>query len=280
MTSVSGARAGSYYVGLLFCELELNGMQGYKDLLRKLIRRCGYDLVKNDIKHDRFPVEATDLDRQIGLLVAPYTMTSPERVWAVINSVKYIVANNIHGDFVECGVWRGGSAMAIAYKLKELGALDRQLWLYDTFSGMTAPSPMDVEAHSGKSAEALLEESTRADGNNIWCIATKEDVSNNILATGYASNKIRLVEGDILETLNREIPEKISMLRLDTDWYESTKKELQVLYPRLVSGGICIIDDYGHWRGSRTAVDEYFSENRINVLLHPIDATGRIFVKP
>lgn len=245
-----------------------------------MIRRCGYDLVRSDVKYDRFPVEATDMDKQIGLSVAPYTMTSPERVWAVINSVKYIVANNVDGDFVECGVWRGGSAMAIVYKLKELGILDRQLWLYDTFSGMTAPSQKDVEAQSGKNAKALLEETTKGDGNNIWCVASKEDVSANILATGYAASNIKLVEGDILETLNREIPEKISMLRLDTDWYESTKKELQVLYPRLVSGGVCIIDDYGYWRGSRAAVDEYFSENNINVLLHPIDATGRIFVKP
>jgi len=255
-------------------------MQGYKDVLKKLIRRCGFDLVRSNVERGRLPVEATDQDKQISLSVAPYTMTSPERVWAVISSVKYIVANNIHGDFVECGVWRGGSAMAIAYKLKELGVLDRQLWLYDTFSGMTAPSTKDVEAHSGKSAEALLEETTRGDGNNIWCVASKEDVLANILATGYIVNNIRFVEGDILETLNREIPEKISMLRLDTDWYESTKKELQVLYPRLVSGGVCIIDDYGHWRGSRMAVDEYFFENNINVLLHPIDATGRIFVKP
>lgn len=255
-------------------------MQSYKDILKKLIRRCGYDLVRRNVKHDRFPVEATDTDRQIALSVAPYTMTSPERVWSVINSVKYIVANDIHGDFVECGVWRGGSAMAIAYKLKELGVSDRTLWLYDTFSGLTTPSPKDIEAHSGKSAEALLEENAIENENNFLCTASKNEVSTNMLATGYAASNIRLIEGDVLETLNREVPEKIAMLRLDTDWYESTKKELQELYPRLANGGVCIIDDYGYWRGSRAAVDEYFSENKINVLLHPIDATGRIFLKP
>jgi len=253
-------------------------MQNFKKLFKKLIRRFGYDLVKSDIAH--LPVEATDQDKLIGHLIAPFTMTSPERIWSVINSVKYVVSNNLPGDFVECGVWRGGSAMCIAYKLKQLGILDRKIWLYDTYTGMTPPSNKDIEAYTGRSANDLLNKTAKDDGDNVWCIASKEDVSKNIFSTGYPMDNVMFIEGDVLDTLNISIPGQISLLRLDTDWYESTRKELHVLYPLLVSGGVCIIDDYGYWRGSRIAVDEYLLENNINVLLHPIDETGRIFIKP
>ncbi len=82
-----------------------------------------------------------------------------------------------------------------------------------------------------------------------------------------------------MDTIPKNVPEKISILRLDTDWYESTKHELNNLFPRLVSGGILIIDDYGHFQGSKKAVDEYFEENKISSFLFRIDYTGRLFVK-
>jgi O-methyltransferase len=249
-------------------------------IVSTMFQRAGNHLQRIYGGTDGFPVEASANDRLILQHVTPYTMTSPARVWAVINSVKYITASAIEGDIVECGVWRGGSAMAAAYKLKELGEEDRHIWLYDTFSGMTEPSSRDVEESSGKSAEALLHETRRSDGNNVWCIASINAVRENPIATGYPVSNLRFIAGDVLNTLDREVPERISLLRLDTDWYESTRKELQVLFPRLARGGVCIIDDYGHWRGSRMAVDEYLVENCINVLLSPIDQTGRIFLKP
>lgn len=242
-----------------------------------LLGHFGYQLNKK-INID-LPIEATDSDRGIYNCVMPYTMTSPLRIWALLSAVKYVVSKQLEGDFVECGVWRGGSAMAIAYQLLAIGKNDSRIWLYDTFSGMTPPTSEDVEAHSGQTASVLLKQTPKINGNNIWCIASKEDVLGNLDMTKYPPELIQTIQGDILETLDISAPDKISLLRLDTDWYASTKKELEVLYPRLVTGGVCIIDDYGHWAGARQAVDEYFVEHNINVLMHHVDTTARMFIK-
>jgi hypothetical protein len=102
-----------------------------------------------------------------------------------------------------------------------------------------------------------------------------------MMKTGYPVEKMHFVQGAVEKTLREhELPPSIAVLRLDTDWYESTKVEMEVLYPRLARGGVLMIDDYGHYAGSRRAVDEYFSEAGIVPLLQPIDYTGRIFVKP
>ena len=104
---------------------------------------------------------------------------------------------------------------------------------------------------------------------------------SNLFSTGYSQSQIHFIKGDVAETLenNSNIPNKISLLRLDTDWYESTKKELEVLFPRLVSGGVCIVDDYGHWNGARKAVDEYLAQLKIFPLIHVTNYTGRVCIK-
>jgi O-methyltransferase len=247
--------------------------------LRFVLSSFGYELVRRDAAK-AFPVEATPRDRQILELVQPYTMTTPERIWALLSAVKYVVANNIPGAFVECGVWRGGSAMAIAYALKDCSKTDRTLWLYDTFQGMTEPSLADVELATGRSASSLMQASKKAGERNVWCDSPLEEVRKNLLSTDFPMDHVQLVKGDVLQTLQVQVPEQISLLRLDTDWYQSTKFELEVLYPRLQRGGICIVDDYGYWGGSKKAVDEYFATNAIRALLHRIDDTGRMFIKP
>ena len=88
-----------------------------------------------------------------------------------------------------------------------------------------------------------------------------------------------LIEGKVEETIPGQAPGAISLLRLDTDWYESTAHELKYMYPALSAGGVLIIDDYGHWRGSREATDEYFSSHS-RVLLNRLDYSGRIAIKP
>ncbi len=182
-------------------------------------------------------------------------MTTAERVWALINSVRYVIDNDIEGDFVECGVWRGGSAMAMTFTLADLGAT-RQVWLYDTFAGMTQPTSLDVEATSGDPAARILSQTEKTEGRNAWCIASLADVQANMDPPAYSQDRIRFRAGDVAETLTEDLPSTIALLRLDTDWYESTKVELEILYPRLASGGVCIIDDYGALAGARKAVDE------------------------
>jgi O-methyltransferase len=204
-------------------------------------------------------------------------MTSPERLAALCIAVEYVVANSIEGAFVECGVWRGGSSMAAAWTLGLSQTFDMDMYLFDTFEGMSTPSREDVDTSTGRLAEELLSTSDRDE--EIWAYAPLEEVKANLERTGYPMDKVHLVRGMVEDTIPRTIPDQISLLRLDTDWYESTRHELTHLYPRLSNNGILIIDDYGAWAGARKAVDEYFALNEIRPFLSRIDSTGRIYVK-
>lgn len=206
------------------------------------------------------------------------TMTSVERMYALYRAILIIVRHEVPGDFVECGVWRGGSVMLMALTLAALGCTDRAIWLYDTFEGMPPPSDIDRDAH-GQTAQSLLQAEARSETSLIWSYAPREVVARNLARTGYPQQLLRFVEGKVEETAHKQRPEQIALLRLDTDWYESTRCELDVLYPRLVPGGALIIDDYGHWQGARRAVDEYFAGQRDPVVFHPIDYTGRLRFK-
>lgn len=208
----------------------------------------------------------------------PYTMTSIERLYAVHQAVNYIVDNAIPGDFVECGVWRGGASMMTALSLKARGITDRTLYLYDTFAGMTEPEAVDA-SYLGEDASVTWARSER-DGYNAWCYGAIEDVRENMGRTGYPEDRIVYVKGPVEETIPGTIPERIALLRLDTDWYASTRHELEHLYPRLSPLGVLILDDYGYWVGARKAVDEYVAEHRIPLLLTRSDHTGRMAVKP
>ncbi len=207
--------------------------------------------------------------------VRPFTMTSPERIAALCNSVEYICHNGIRGDIVECGVWRGGSILAAIQTLLRCDDRQRPVWLYDTFDGMTEPSSIDVD-FLGRDAKNLLEQEQRDDPNSIWCCSQLEQVRALLGTTGYPTQLINYVEGPVEQTIPAEMPRHIALLRLDTDWYDSTRHELVHLLPRLVPGGVLIIDDYGHWEGCRRAVDEFFREQQVPMLLNRIDYTGRI----
>lgn len=212
--------------------------------------------------------------------VEPYTMTSFERGVALYRAVRHIVREKVPGAFVECGVWRGGSAAIVLAALAAEGATDRDVWLYDTFSGMTEPSEADVDVH-GRAADVLMEsDSDDIDGSLVWARAELDVVKDCLARFDYPQDRLHYVVGDVRETLPTTQVGDIALLRLDTDFYDSTRVELETLYPRLVRHGVLIIDGYGHWRGCRAAVDEYFSQaNRRAPLLNAIDYTGRIAVK-
>jgi O-methyltransferase len=209
--------------------------------------------------------------------VRPYTMTSPERLASLCLAVEHVVASDVPGDFVECGVWRGGSSMAAAWTYQRLQKRDVDLHLFDTFSGMSEPSTEDVDLSTGKPARELLASSSR--DSQIWACATLKDVQANLMQTEYPANRLHFIQGKVEDTIPGRAPDRISLLRLDTDWYESTKHELTHLFPRLSPNGILIIDDYGAWAGARKAVDEYFAENGMRPFLSRIDVTGRILVR-
>jgi hypothetical protein len=243
--------------------------------VKRAIRRAmlsGDELLRE--KYPDFEPAHFDIVRQ----VQPYTITSPERIFSVIEATKYITRRRIPGAIVECGVWRGGSMMAAARTLQLLGETDRELYLFDTFEGMSAPTDLDVDL-AGQRAENLLAASDR-EGAGIWVYVSLEDVQKAVGTVGYPASRIHYVRGKVEDTIPANAPDQIALLRLDTDWYESTRHELEHLYPRLVSGGVIIIDDYGHWKGSRQATDEFIAANPDFGLLTRIDYTGRLAIKP
>jgi hypothetical protein len=232
---------------------------------------------------DPLLAHATAPDRQIVEGVLPYSMTGAARLLALVDAVRYCIARAIPGAFVECGVWRGGSVLAMILTLQELGIADRDIYLYDTFEGMTAPTEADISDLEG----SALEEWRRAAGTNTrpWNevfgrdVFSEESVRSLLLGTGYPEARLHLVRGRVEETLPARAPDELALLRLDTDWYQSTRHELVHLFPRLSKSGVLIVDDYGHWRGARQAVDEYLASQRLQLLLARVDYSARLAIK-
>lgn len=221
--------------------------------------------------------DAAPWQLDIATRVRPFTMTSPERIHATITAVEYIARQGIPGAIVECGVWKGGNMMAAALVLQHYSAI-RPLYLFDTFEGMTAPGAVDAD-HSGTPARLEYERLQKNPKKAQWCEAGIEEVRANMASTGYPADQLYFVKGQVELTLPSAAPKQIALLRLDTDWYASTRHELEHLYPLVASGGVVAIDDYGHWQGARRAVDEYLDRHNICCLLHRIDYTAREFVK-
>ena len=234
----------------------------------------GFDIVRYRPGESEYPVDFRDEEMSIIEVVRPWTMTSVERIYSLIQAVRYVSANGIEGAIVECGTWKGGSMAAVAKTLLQVHDLTRDLYLFDTFNGMTEPSPIDVD-YKGQQAVDVMREYSGFKCDD----APLKYVSDVLHETGYPRERIHFVQGPVEETIPDYAPQSVSLLRLDTDWYDSTKHELVHLFPRLSENGVIIIDDYGHWRGSRRACDEYFAQHHIPILLNRIDYTGRIALK-
>lgn len=187
--------------------------------------------------------------------------------------------NSLLGHFVECGVYKGGSALIITRTLKSMKITDRHIYLYDTYEGMTQPRDVDRKQGTETLASEMLAMTPKGNGENVWAFSSLEDVSHFVAQLDYPTNNFHLVKGDVMQTLEEELPDNISLLRLDTDWYESTKKELEKLYPLVTPGGVVIIDDYGHWSGSKLAVNQFLEEFSLNPLMNYIDYAGRLWIK-
>jgi O-methyltransferase len=245
-------------------------------ILKKLAGALGYELrakgenlaVADILKDQRF--------MSLYVQCRPYTMTSVERLYSLYQAVNYVADNKVPGDLVECGVWKGGSSMMMALTLLSKEQSHRKIFLYDTYEGMSEPTESD-KTFIGEAASELLQKQNLNDPNSIWCYSSLEEVQRNLDKTNYPKEGLIFVKGKVEDTLSKTIPSNLALLRLDTDWYESTKKELEILYPLLNNQGVLIIDDFGHWEGAKKAVLEYFQDEK--PLLHRIDNTGRILIK-
>jgi O-methyltransferase len=246
--------------------------------IRGLLRRLGYAPVRREDQTSRWELPP-DFDPALVELceaVRPYTLTSPERIAALREAVRYVVRAEVPGAIVECGVWRGGSMLVVLRTLLELGVDDRDLYLFDTFTHMPHPGPEDVDLFGTPAADAY----EAASAAEAFRYLPLEEVRAVLEGTGYPPARLHFVPGLIEDTIPAEAPEQIALCRLDTDWYRSTAHEMAHLYPRLPRGGVLLIDDYGNFMGAKKAVDEYFATHGPPVLLQRIDFTGRLVIAP
>lgn len=192
--------------------------------------------------------------------VAPFTMTSPERGFALWTAVNAVIDASTPGAFVECGVWRGGSSMLVALTLLQRGVKNCELYLFDTFEGMTSPSEADIDVHGRRASDLMAGSAGKRTAELVRAATGLDEVRAAIESTGYDMRLVRFIKGDVRETLSKTQTLRICLLRLDTDFYDSTLAELRQLYPRVAQGGVLFIDDYGHWKGARQAVEDYFAD--------------------
>ncbi len=219
------------------------------------------------------PIDADEHTRHVIKAIADHTLTTHERVIALVDSVRHITRYTVPGAIVECGVWRGGSMMAIAMTLIEQGDTSRDLYLFDTFTHMPPSGPEDFIANGQKVVDV-------ADGEPVpdaYAYIPIDAVREAMLSTGYPEQRLHFVPGLVEDTIPDHAPERIALCRLDTDYYESTKHELEHLYPRIYSGGVLLVDDYGHFLGAKKAVDEYFGTD--GPFMHRIDYSARLLFK-
>ena len=248
-----------------------------KKNIQKILNKFGYKITKLKTNLDLENIEKeireiSTKEKEFIKICSKYSMTPKLRLWNVINSYKHIYNNKIEGDFVECGVWKGGNLILIQ-KMNELFNNNMKIYGYDTFEGMSKPdSPKD-----GQTEKKIYE--NYVNKNEKWCFCSQEEVKQNFKQNTYENNNLFLIKGKVEDSLlnKNNLPDKISILRLDTDWYKSTKIELDILFPKLLNGGILIIDDYGNWKGSKLATDEYFTKK--NLTLHYVDRGCRFLIK-
>lgn len=228
---------------------------------------------KNISLNDIFNFEKIALFKK----VYPYTMVGFKRLSNVYELAKDIEKNKISGAFVECGVWKGGCIAAMAFVASKASS-QRKIWLFDSFEGLPEPTEKDgfeAKNYSGDKSSGKLETINKCVGlvedvNKIFFDVLRIKPENVVIKKGWFQDTFPIEKNKI---------GPISILRLDGDWYESTKCCLANLYDIVIPGGYIIMDDYGHWEGARRAAEEFFAFKNIKPDLIKIDYTGAYFKK-
>ena len=252
-----------------------------KKIIKIFLNSFGYKIISKKGWSERVEnliVEATKQDLNKFEKIEHLSLSSPPNKWSLLQSLKYIKENNIDGDIVETGVYKGANLILINDFIKRYN-LKKNIFAYDTYSGQPDPSELD---HDLKGTSMIKKFNDFKKKNIIPVFCSLEDVKTNIIKySEYDLNNFIFVKGKVEETLDikKNLPSKISLLRLDTDFHDSIKKSLEILYPILSRGGVLIIDDYGHFKGAKIAVDNFFKEQK-NILMHRVDYTCRLIIKP
>jgi O-methyltransferase len=199
-------------------------------------------------------------------IASPFSMVHIPGFYNVYQSLAYIRDNRLPGDLVECGCALGGVAIFMKLLLRRWG-MDRNIILFDTFVGPPVGSSDTIYGGLPFRWNAPTENH-------------RPGTEQNIIETCGSLEGFQIVEGFVEDTLPKTTLKQLALLRLDTDFYESTKSEFEILYPKLVPGGVLIIDDYGYFQGSRLATDEYLAGLSSKPLLNRIDLGVWSGVKP
>jgi O-methyltransferase len=253
-------------------------------LINKLVHRVGLHISRNR-STTVFPNFVDAESARVIRLVEGLTYLPVSGRFDTYQATLHAITH-VPGDVVECGVWRGGASILMGEAMVAAGGVDRRLYLYDTFEGMTRPTDKDSRVTQNNS-RGDFEKTARRFAKRLrrthvdWTYAPIEDVKNNLKIGKFPQENIVIVKGPVQETIPTTVPDQISVLRLDTDWYESTMHEMEHLFPLLSPGGILIIDDYGWWAGARDAVDEYLHQHEIPMHLVQNSENGAaIGIKP
>lgn len=204
----------------------------------------------------------------------------------------YCEKNNIEGDFVECGVWKGGAVGMMALANLQYGKVPRKLHLFDAFDDICEPDPTKDGSRALEDVKRLANKNNAEPSGALKPVKGMYDTfggygtikSCNDLLTeqiGYKSNYIIYHKGWFQDTLPTDAADinKIAILRLDGDWYDSIKICLEYLFDKVQKGGLVVIDDYGYYEGCTKAVDEYLIKKGIVTFLSYSNAGCRYFIK-
>lgn len=235
----------------------------------------------------RFPLDRHDLFQKIPTIwkVFPATMLPPVRLYNFADAVEAINAEGITGSIVECGVWSGGALAFAALWNERLGGHQRHYHGFDSFEGLPPPTPedsgvyeifVDQRGPAGAPAEKVLVRTGICQGD------AADSVRQLFHDVGVPPERTHFHVGWFQDTLPQAVAAvtPIAILRLDGDWYESTRVCLETLYGKVVANGFVIIDDYGCFTGCKKAVDEFMAANGIAVPLQWVDDHCVFFRKP
>jgi O-methyltransferase len=261
----------SLYLDLLRRNLTRYGMQERMPaewpLRRRLFLKASNLILERNNAHRL----AGATPRELGLdwPAEAETMIGMQRLTSLQHCVETVLADDIAGDLVECGVWRGGACILMRAVLAAYGDETRCVWLADSFQGVPRSDPANYKADKG----------IRADLAAGILGVSEAEVRANFERYGLLDDQVRFLPGWFKDTLHDAPIERIAVLRLDGDLYESTIQALDALYPRLSPGGFCIIDDYHALKPCEQAVTDYRAKHRISAEIVEIDGTGVLWRK-
>ncbi|MCU0549685.1 MAG: TylF/MycF family methyltransferase [Leptolyngbya sp. Prado105] len=191
--------------------------------------------------------------------VQPYTLCTSDRLTNLAALCEYLNLNQIAGDFVECGTYKGGSAAVISTLLGS-----RHLWLYDSFAGMPPTTDKDSDAAKDWVGE---------------CVATIEELKTILRTVGTEEQSYTIRAGWFETTFQTELPQQIALLHCDADWYDSVTLVLETFYPRIVPGGCVVLDDFGYWEGCREAFYDFCARHQEKPVLERIGPDQAFWIK-